>query len=82
MDGKTAEVLAKAEEVADTFSGNAQAGVWGLIKVCKHGSRHLHKLNDLPGVQSDLYRDTLETIGKDLRATTAAFDDAVARSRL
>jgi len=32
VDGTTADVLAKAEEVADKFSGNAQAGVWGLIK--------------------------------------------------
>jgi len=63
VDGKTAEVLAKAEEVADKFSANAQAGVWGLIK-------------------TDLYRDTLATIRLDLRAVSAAIDDAAARSRL
>jgi len=32
VKGGTAEVLAKAEEVADEFSGNARAGVWGMIK--------------------------------------------------
>lgn len=31
--GKTADILAKAEEVADKFGVNAQSGVWGLIKV-------------------------------------------------
>lgn len=34
VNGKTVDVLAKAEEVADNFSGNARGGVWGLIKVC------------------------------------------------
>lgn len=34
VKGKTVDVLAKAEEVADKFSGNATMGVWGLIKVC------------------------------------------------
>lgn len=33
VDGKTADVLAKAEHVAEGISGNASAGVWGLIKV-------------------------------------------------
>jgi enoyl-CoA hydratase/carnithine racemase len=33
VTGNTAAVLAKAEEVAEGISGNAQAGVWGLIKV-------------------------------------------------
>lgn len=33
VKGKTADVLAKAEEVADRFSGNATMGAWGLIKV-------------------------------------------------
>ncbi|KAJ2916582.1 hypothetical protein MD484_g3816, partial [Candolleomyces efflorescens] len=32
VSGDTAAVLAKAEEVAEGISGNAQAGVWGLIK--------------------------------------------------
>ncbi|KAF9484344.1 ClpP/crotonase [Pholiota conissans] len=31
--GKTADILAKAEEIADKFSGNATMGVWGLIKL-------------------------------------------------
>ncbi|RDB26425.1 Enoyl-CoA delta isomerase 3 [Hypsizygus marmoreus] len=61
--GKTVDVLAKAEEVAEKFGTNAQTGVWGLIK-------------------RDLYRDTLEMIARDLRATNAVFDDAAARSRL
>jgi enoyl-CoA hydratase/carnithine racemase len=34
VKGKTPEVLAKAEEVADRVSVLAAAGVWGLIKVC------------------------------------------------
>ncbi|KAG6854391.1 putative secondary metabolism biosynthetic enzyme [Blastosporella zonata] len=33
VTGNTADVLAKAEDVAGKFSGNAQSGVWGLIKV-------------------------------------------------
>jgi Delta3-Delta2-enoyl-CoA isomerase len=33
VKGKTADILAKAEEVADRFSGNATMGAWGLIKV-------------------------------------------------
>ncbi|PPQ63845.1 hypothetical protein CVT24_009058 [Panaeolus cyanescens] len=32
VNGKTADILAKAEEVADSVSGNAALGVWGLIK--------------------------------------------------
>ena len=36
VKGKTAEVLAKAEEVADRVSVLAAAGVWGLIKVCHY----------------------------------------------
>ncbi|TFK27168.1 ClpP/crotonase [Coprinopsis marcescibilis] len=32
VEGKTADVLAKAEEVAEVASANARAGVWGLIK--------------------------------------------------
>ncbi|PFH53097.1 hypothetical protein AMATHDRAFT_45727 [Amanita thiersii Skay4041] len=32
VSGGTAEVLAKAEQVADVISANAQGGVWGLIK--------------------------------------------------
>lgn len=33
VKGKTVDILAKAEEVADRFSGNATMGAWGLIKV-------------------------------------------------
>ncbi|KAJ3512883.1 hypothetical protein NLJ89_g3265 [Agrocybe chaxingu] len=32
VKGKTADVLAKAEEVAERVGGNASMGVWGLIK--------------------------------------------------
>lgn len=35
VKGKTTDILAKAEEIADKFSGNATMGVWGLIKVCR-----------------------------------------------
>ncbi|KAG6868060.1 putative secondary metabolism biosynthetic enzyme [Termitomyces sp. T159_Od127] len=63
VKGKTPDILAKAEEVADKFGVNAQSGVWGLIK-------------------SDLYRDTLATIGQDIRVVNAAIEDAAARSRL
>jgi len=63
VKGNTADVLAKAEEVADSVSGNARAGVWGLIK-------------------SDLYRDTVETIFKELRSKSSHIEDAAAKSRL
>uniref|UniRef100_A0A0W0F766 ClpP/crotonase n=1 Tax=Moniliophthora roreri TaxID=221103 RepID=A0A0W0F766_MONRR len=33
VSGNTADVLAKAEEVADQWAGNAQGGVWGVIKM-------------------------------------------------
>jgi len=33
VKGKTADILAKAEEIADKFSVNACHGVWGLIKL-------------------------------------------------
>ncbi|KAH9481638.1 Enoyl-CoA delta isomerase 3 [Psilocybe cubensis] len=33
VKGKTADILAKAEEVADQVSGNAATGVWGLLKL-------------------------------------------------
>lgn len=33
VPGNTADVLIKAEELADTVGKNAQSGVWGLIKV-------------------------------------------------
>jgi enoyl-CoA hydratase/carnithine racemase len=36
VKGKTADILAKAEEIADKFGGNAVTGVWGLIKVDLH----------------------------------------------
>ncbi|KAH6909034.1 ClpP/crotonase-like domain-containing protein [Coprinopsis sp. MPI-PUGE-AT-0042] len=32
VDGKTADILAAAEKIADRISTNASAGVWGLIK--------------------------------------------------
>ena len=33
VKGKTVDILAKAEEIADKFGGNAVTGVWGLIRV-------------------------------------------------
>lgn len=33
VDGKTPEILATAEKLADKISGNSVAGAWGLIKV-------------------------------------------------
>jgi len=62
-DGNTAAVLARAEELADTWSGNAQGGVWGSIK-------------------SELYRDVLEVIHKDLRPPHPFHEDEAAKSRL
>ncbi|KAF8199636.1 ClpP/crotonase-like domain-containing protein [Pholiota molesta] len=38
VKGKTADILAKAEEIADKFSGNATMGVWGLIKTGLYSS--------------------------------------------
>ena len=40
VKGKTADVLAKAEEIADTVSINASQGAWGLIKVISKYSDH------------------------------------------
>lgn len=34
VNGRTAEIIAKAEELANSVSVNAKEGVWGLIKVC------------------------------------------------
>ncbi len=77
--GNTADVLAKAEEVARTNSVNARHGVWGLIKVwsiqyslmcCPHTT------------QADLYRDTLEMMQQHSRPMNPQLDDAAARSRL
>jgi len=61
--GNTGDVLAKAGEVAEKVCSNAQAGVWGLIKM-------------------DVYRDTLDTIRRDLRPISAVIDDAAARTKL
>ena len=48
VKGKTVDILAKAEEVADRFSGNATMGVWGLIKVsCTFVSTMLHLVTNL-----------------------------------
>ena len=33
VKGKTADIVAKAEEIADSVSINASQGAWGLIKV-------------------------------------------------
>ena len=33
VDGKTPEIIATAEKIADRVSVNAATGVWGLIKV-------------------------------------------------
>jgi len=32
VNGRTAEIIAKAEELANSVSVNAKEGVWGLIK--------------------------------------------------
>jgi enoyl-CoA hydratase/carnithine racemase len=40
VKGKTVDILAKAEEIADKFSGNATMGVWGLIKVSPSSDVH------------------------------------------
>jgi enoyl-CoA hydratase/carnithine racemase len=41
VKGKTADILAKAEEIADKFGVNAAMGVWGLIKVVFYEDSHL-----------------------------------------
>jgi len=61
--GGTRAILAKAEEIAECISANAQPGAWGMVK-------------------RDLYHDTLETIARDTRTTTAHHEDALAKSRL
>jgi len=63
VNGDTAAVLARAEELADQWSVNAQGGVWGTIK-------------------TELYRDILETIHKDVRPANHLHDDAAAKARL
>ncbi|KAF9064177.1 ClpP/crotonase-like domain-containing protein [Rhodocollybia butyracea] len=63
VNGDTAAVLARAEELADQWSANAQGGVWGTIK-------------------TELYRDVLETIRKDVRPANHLHDDAAAKARL
>lgn len=63
VEGGTKEVLAKAEEIADSVCANSRSGVLGLIK-------------------RDLYRDTLEYIGLDLRVITPYAEDEVAKARL
>jgi len=40
VKGKTADVVAKAEEIADSVSINASQGAWGLIKVISKYSDH------------------------------------------
>lgn len=44
VKGKTVDILAKAEEVADHFSGNATMGAWGLIKVSLYICLIMHRL--------------------------------------
>ena len=52
VKGRTADILAKAEEVADRFSGNATMGAWGLIKVsCAFVSPMHHLATDLMPVE-------------------------------
>jgi len=63
VTGNTADILAKAEQLADDVSVNAKEGVWGLIKC-------------------ELYRDTLESIGLDVRPRNAFIEDAAAKARL
>jgi enoyl-CoA hydratase/carnithine racemase len=41
VKGKTVDILAKAEEIADKFGVNAAMGVWGLIKVNISENNHL-----------------------------------------
>lgn len=41
VKGNTADVLAKAEQVADQVSDNAARGVWGLIKVWHDSFLHI-----------------------------------------
>ncbi|KAF8222086.1 hypothetical protein L208DRAFT_1382011 [Tricholoma matsutake] len=63
VTGNTANIVAKAEDLAQEVSANAKEGVWGLIK-------------------DDLYRDTLESIARDLRTRSAVVEDNAAKARL
>ncbi|KAJ3997171.1 ClpP/crotonase-like domain-containing protein [Lentinula boryana] len=63
VNGNTAAVLARAEQLGDQWSLNAQGGVWGTIK-------------------SELYRDVLETIHRDIRPPNPLHEDAAAKARL
>jgi enoyl-CoA hydratase/carnithine racemase len=79
VNGKTAEVLAKAEEVADRVCVLAATGVWGLIKVCHFASTCEGFAH---GTQLNLYGDVLETIQHDLRLVTVDMDEAAAKVKL
>lgn len=82
VKGQTADILAKAEEVADKVSGNAANGVWGLIKVCFHKSIMFQFIGADCVHQLNLYREPLLAIQQDVRLINPMIDDAAARSRL
>jgi len=48
VQGDTKAVLAKAEEVADQWAGNAKGGVWGIIKVMQAPFKSDHLSFSLP----------------------------------
>jgi len=81
VKGSTADVLAKAEEVANKVSANAAMGVWGLIRV-RSLELVYHDQQLIYPLQSNLYCDALKTIQKDIRLVNPLIDDAAARSRL
>lgn len=83
VNGNTAAVLARAEQLGDQWSGNAQGGVWGSIKVEPNLSYSImFDTNQHKQRQSELYRDVLETIHKDARPRNPLHDDAAAKARL
>lgn len=82
--GDTEDVLAKAQEVAQVVSANAQTGAWGLIRVSivvlvRGSDRALMSIG-----QSDLYAGAVKALTRtaEHKRRTVAQDDADAKARL
>lgn len=83
VQGNTAAVLAKAEEIAESVSHLAREGVWGIIKVhCPMPEVCIGTTVLTCYIQSDLHRETLQLMARDPRSVNALGDDAAAKSRL
>ena len=61
IDGGSEAVLARACEIAEQWSGNARAGVWGVIRVSVIDNYFLNKAlqTDIPA-QNGTHQDVLQ----------------------